>query len=341
MKMKQAVLVENGRIEFREVDRPTPGEGQVLMRVRAVGICGSDLHTFHGRHPFVHAPIVLGHEAAGEVEELGRGVDGFKKGDRVVMRPQRTCGVCAPCKKGRYNICEKLNVLGCLDTGASSEFFPVEASLLYKLPDGLDFGVGTVIEPLAVGIHAVRRGGDVKGMNVLVMGAGTIGNVTAQAAKGLGAKAVMITDVSDFKLEMARACGVDHAVNVRNRDLAKELKNAFGDDGIELILECSASEAAVNQAITIAPKGINIVLVGVFEDRPRVDLAGVQDREYSLIGTLMYTHADYVDALELLGRGKVFLDRIITHRFPFAKNQDAYAFINANRDAAQKVVVEL
>ncbi len=341
MKMKQAVLVEAGKIELREVAVPEPGPDQALIRVRAVGICGSDIHTFHGKHPFVHPPLVLGHEAAGDVVGLGKNVDSVAIGDKVVLRPQRTCGICRPCRRGRYNICEKLNVLGCLSDGASSEYYAVEASLLYKLPAGMEYGLGTTVEPLAVGVHAVRRGGDVAGANVLVIGAGTIGVVTALAAKCLGANAVMITDVSDFKLNMARQIGVDHIVNVKNADLRGELKRVFGNDEIEVIYECSASQSGIAQAVEIAPKGITIVVVGVFETAPRVDLAGVQDREYSLVGTLMYTHQDYVAAIQSIAENKVDLSKLITHRFPLEKNQEAYAFIDSNRDTVQKVVIDI
>lgn len=341
MKMKQAILVENEKIELREVEVPEPGEGQVLMRVRAVGICGSDIHTFHGKHPFVHPPIVLGHEAAGEIVSLGKGATSFSVGDKVIVRPQRVCGICRPCRRGRYNICEKLNVLGCLSDGASSEYFAVEEAILYKLPDGVDFAVGTLIEPLAVGVHAVRRSGDITDANVLVIGAGTIGLVTALAAKGLGAKAVMITDISDFKLKMAKECGIEHIVNVRQADLKQELKKAFGDDEIEVIYGCSASQAGISQAVELAPKGITIMAVGVFEDQPRVDMAGVQDREYSVIGTLMYTHEDYVDAIRLMTDAKMNLEKLITHRFPLEQNQEAYRCIDANRDTVQKVILDI
>lgn len=340
-KMRQVVLAAPEKFEERQVEIPKAGEGQVLLKIKAVGICGSDLHTYYGKHPFVHTPIVLGHEASGEVVEVGDGVTKLNVGDRVVIRPQRTCGVCRPCRQGRYNVCEKLNVLGCLDTGASSEYFNVEESICYKLPETCSFAVGSVIEPLAVGVHAVRRGGGAKGKNVLVTGAGTIGNVVAQAALGAGAKNVIITDVSEFKLELARKCGIGHAVNVKEQDLGSYVDEVLGDGQLDLILECSAVEGVLNQAIDIAPKGINIVVVGVFEDKPRVDMAAVQDREYSLIGTLMYTHEDYVEAIRLVKEEKADLEDLITNTFSFSEYAQAYKFIEENRNVTQKVVITL
>lgn len=339
--MKQVVLTAPELFEFKDVPIPKPQEGEALLKVKSIGICGSDIHTYYGKHPFVHPPIVLGHEVCGEIMDLNSKNSEFKVGDQVVIRPQRTCGTCRPCKNGRYNICDHLNVLGCLSTGAASEYFSVETSLLYKLPNHLSPDAGTILEPLAVGVHAIRRGGNAQGKNVLICGAGTIGNVTAQAAKALGAKAVMITDISDYKLNVAKECGIDYTVNVKHTSLKDAVNNCFGREEIDLILECSALESVLNQAIDIAPKGINIVIVGVFESVPKVDMAAVQDREYSLIGTLMYTHQDYKDAIDMAGNHLVHLEKLITRRFPFEQYPQAYKYIEANRDNTLKVIIQI
>ncbi len=341
MKMRQSVLISPGAFELRQVDKPSPQNHEVLIRVKAVGICGSDIHTYHGAHPFVHTPIVLGHEATGEVVELGADVDSLSIGDRVIMRPQRTCGKCRPCEEGRYNICKHLDVLGCLSTGASSDFFAADSDIFYKLPENLSYTSGILLEPLAVGIHALNRGGGAQGKNILVTGAGTIGLVTAQAAKAMGAASVMITDVSDFKLDMAKNCGIDHNVNVATTDLKSAVNSVFGEDILDMIVECSAVESAINQAIDIATKGTNIVVAGVFEGMPKTDLASVQDREYSLIGSLMYTHDDYVEAINMAGKGLVYLDKLITNIFTLEQNKEAFEYIDKNRDTVQKVIIEV
>ncbi len=337
--MKQAILVAPEQFEIREVEKPSPKKGEALLKVKAVGICGSDIHAYHGKHPFMSCPIVLGHEAAGEVVELGEGVTNVAIGDRVLMRPQDICGECPMCKSGRYNICKSLKVIGCQETGASSDYFAVDAELLYKLPDNVAYDVGTVVEPLAVGVHAVKRpNGGVKGKNVVVIGAGTIGNVVAQSAKGLGANKVMITDVSDFKLDMAKKCGIDIAVNVAKEDIFKVIEENYGVDGVDVVFECSANDGALNQALEYARKGTTIVIVGVFGNKATVNLANVQDREYDVIGTLMYLHEDYVDALRLVGEGTVDLETLITHRFPLEKVADAYQCIKENKDV-QKIIL--
>ncbi|MGI6070545.1 MAG: zinc-dependent alcohol dehydrogenase [Blautia sp.] len=340
MGMKQAVLTAPETFEIREVEKPVPQKGEALLKVKAVGICGSDIHAYYGKHPFMSCPIVLGHEATGEVVELGEGVDRVAIGDRVIMRPQDVCGECHMCKEGRYNICKSLKVLGCQETGASSDYYAVNADLLYKIPESLPYDVATVVEPLAVGVHAVKRPvGGVKGKNVVVIGAGTIGNVVAQSAKGLGAKKVMITDVSEFKLEMAKKCGVDITVNVAKEDIFKVIEENYGVDGVDVVFECSANDGALNQALEYARKGTTIVIVGVFGNKATVNMANVQDREYVLMGTLMYEHEDYVDALRLAGDGTVNLEALITQRFPLEKVADAYTCIKENKEGVQKVIL--
>jgi L-iditol 2-dehydrogenase len=339
--MKQVILREPRKFEILDSPKPVCGEKQALIRVRAVGICGSDIHAYYGKHPFISCPIVMGHEASGEIVELGADTSGLKIGDRVVLRPQRVCGTCYQCRSGHYNICNHLKVLGCQEAGASSEFYAADADLFYKIPDSADFKTGTLIEPLSVGVHAVKRGAPqgVEGKNVLVIGAGTIGNVTAQSARALGAKDVIITDVSEFKLGLAKKCGLENAVNVAKTDLGGYMTEKFGPDGADVIYECTASESGVNQALDLARKGVSIVIVGVYGSKVSVNMANVQDREYSLVGTLMYLHEDYVDAIRMLGGGKVDLETLITNEFPFEKSADAYAHIDANKDNVQKVIL--
>jgi L-iditol 2-dehydrogenase len=340
--MRQAVLTEPRKFQIREVDKPVPGEHEALIRVHAIGVCGTDIHAYHGRHPFISCPIVIGHEAAGEVVEAGSGVRDIKIGDRVVLRPQEYCGECLPCREGRYNICNALRVNGCQFTGASSDYYAMDAGLLYRLPDNVGYGAGTVIEPLAVGVHAVKRAAkDVTGKKVLVTGAGTIGNVVAQSAKAMGAKEVMITDIAPFKLEIARQCGIDHAVNVREQNLASAMKEKFGPDGADVAFECTAGEDVLNELLDISRKGITIAIVGVYGSKVSVNMANVQDREYSLVGTLMYRHEDYLDAIRFAERGAVDLNALISHEFSFNDIAGAYEAIDNNRDTMQKVIINV
>jgi L-iditol 2-dehydrogenase len=337
--MKQAVMTSPGQIEIRDVPVTEPGPGQVLVRMKRIGVCGSDIHVFHGKHPTTAYPVVQGHEVAGEVEKLGTGVRGFKPGEKVTIQPQVTCGTCYPCRHGDYHICDSLKVMGFQTTGAASELFAVDASKLLKLPAALSFEHGAMVEPVAVGVHALGRGGGVKDRRVLVLGAGPIGNLTAQVALGLGARDVMITDLVDSRLEVARSCGIPACVNTARTPLAEAVRERFGEDKADLILECVGAQQTIEQAVSTARKGTSIVVVGVFGDRPTVGMGTVQDNELSLIGTLMYREPDWKAAIELIGRGKVRLAPLITDRFAFSDYLKAYHHIEANRDRTMKVMI--
>lgn len=337
--MKQAVMTSPGKIEFRDVPVPALGAGQVLVRMKRIGVCGSDIHVFHGKHPYTSYPVVQGHEVSGVVEKLAQGVTGLSPGDPVTFQPQVTCGKCYPCTHGAYHICDSLKVMGFQTTGAASELFAVDAAKVLRLPPGMSLEHGAMMEPLAVAVHALGRGGGAAGKKVLVLGAGPIGNLVAQAARGSGAADVVLTDVSEVRLELARRCGIDAVVNPARAELGEAVRKRFGDSKADLILECVGAQKTIEQAVAVARKGTDIVVVGVFGDRPTVDLGLVQDRELRLIGTLMYREQDWRDAIALAAAGKVNLEPLITDRFPFERYLDAYHLIEANRDKAMKVMV--
>lgn len=339
--MKQAIMTSPGVIEFRDIDRPTIAPDEVLIQVKRIGVCGSDIHVYHGKHPYTSYPIVQGHELAALVAEVGSAVTGFAVGDKVVPMPQVVCGECYPCQHGMYHICESLKVMGFQTDGAGQEYFPIKADLLLHVPNDFSLDHAAMIEPIAVGVHAVRRAGDVTGKNVLVLGAGTIGNLTGQVAKGLGAKAVMITDISDFKLEKARACGFDYTVNTAKEDLNEAILQAFGPNRADLILECVGVQPTITQAVNYARKGTTIVIVGVFGEKPLVDLGLVQDRELSLIGTLMYQQTDYEKAIELATAGQLCLDELISTHFAFDDYLQAYHTIEDAKGEILKVMIDL
>jgi len=339
--MKQAVMTAPGKIEFREVDKPTPRDDEVLIRTKRIGVCGSDIHVFHGLHPYTKYPVVQGHEVSGVIAEVGPRVKGLVTGDKVVFVPQVTCGECYPCRHGMHHICDSLKVMGFQTDGAAQEYFPVKAEMVLKLPDSISLDQAAMIEPISVAVHAIRRGGDVKGLKVLILGAGTIGNLAAQVAGASGAVAVMVTDVSEYKLDKARQCGIQFVVNPQKEGLSGAILKYFGPDKADLILECVGVQDTITEAIASARKGSTIVVVGVFGKKPEVDLGLVQDRELSLIGTLMYNKADYERAIGLVVRRDIHLNELITHHFPFGRYLDAYHTIEAAQGKYMKVMVEL
>ncbi len=339
--MKQAVMTAPGVIEFRDVEVPTPQDNEVIMQTKRIGVCGSDIHVYHGLHPYTSYPVVQGHEVGGVVSAVGSGVQGLQVGDKITFMPQVTCGECYPCTHGMYHICELLKVMGFQTGGAAQEYFALPAENVIKLSDDFSLDQAAMIEPIAVCVHAVGRGGGAEGKRVLVLGAGTIGNLTAQVAKASGASAVMITDVSDYKLQKAQACGIDYTVNVAKEDLGEAILKHFGPDKADLILECVGVEPTITEGVKNARKGTTIVVVGVFGQKPKVDLGLVQDRELSLVGTLMYQKVDYERAIELIASGKMQLDQLVTHRFAFDHYLDAYHAIEAANGEYLKVMIEL
>jgi len=248
--MLQQVMTNPGEIIFREVPVPEVKENQVLVKIMNIGVCGSDIHVYHGKHPFTKYPVTQGHEVSGEIIELGKNVTEFHVGQKVTIEPQVYCGHCYPCRHGKYNLCEELKVMGFQTTGTASEYFAVDASKVTPIPEDMSYEEGAMIEPLAVAVHGVKQMGDVAGMNIAVLGAGPIGNLVAQAAKGMGAAKVMITDISDLRLEKASTivlvavfagmAEVDLAVaNDHELDIKSTMMYRHDDyiDGIRLVNE--------------------------------------------------------------------------------------------------------
>ena len=341
--MLQMTLTAPETITKGETQVPEPASGEVVVKIERSGICGSDIHAYYDKHPFISLPIVTGHEFSGTIAKLGEGVSQLAVGDRVTVMPQIYCDECLNCRSGRYNICMALKVIGCQTTGASQEMLAVDARLVIKLPDDMSFDVGAMLEPIAVGIHACKRASDggVEGKNVLVQGAGTIGNLAAQAAKALGAKSVMITDLIDPRLLIATECAIDHVVNVSKQDLSAEIEKQWGFDGADIIIECVGLQSAIDQAINIGRKGSDIIVAGVYGDYATVNMGLVQDKELNLIGTLMYTKEDWLDAIGFVKEKRITPEPLICKYFPLSALAEAFEFIEENKDIALKVLIKV
>ncbi len=339
--MIQQVMTAPGVIEFRDIPKPQPKAGEVLIRIMRIGVCGSDIHVYHGEHPFTSYPVTQGHEVSGEVVELGEGVEDLKIGQKVTIQPQVVCGECYPCRHGKYNLCEELKVMGFQTTGTASEFFAVERAKVTPLPDSMSFDEGAMIEPLAVAVHAINKFGDIKGMKVAVLGAGPIGILVAQTAKGMGAESVLITDVSDTRLAKAKECGIDYCVNTLHNDFGDAMVDAFGKDKADVIYDCAGNDITMGQAIKYARKGSTIILVAVFAKMATVDLAVLNDHELDLNTTMMYRNEDYIKAIELVEEGKVQLKPLMSAHFAFKDYLEAYKYIDANRETTMKVLIDI
>ena len=342
--MRQVVLTAPEKLEFREVADLTPAdlkENEILLNVKRIGICGSEIHSYHGEHPATFYPVVQGHEYSAKVVAVGSGVTKVKAGDNAVARPQLVCGECAPCRRGQYNVCEKLRVQAFQADGAAQDYFIVPEDRIVKMPEGMSLDYGAMIEPAAVGAHATLRAGDLRGKNVVVSGAGAIGNLVAQFALSRGAKRVLITDVSDLRLEVARKCGIADTLNVTKTPLKEGVKEIFGDEGFQVGFEVAGVESSIRSLMECIEKGCTIVIVAVFAKDPALSMFYLGEHELSLVGTMMYRHEDYEYAVKAVSEGSINLEPLISNRFSFEEFDDAYKFIAENRTTSMKVIIDL
>ena len=339
--MRQAVMMAPGTITFRDVASPVVGAEQVRIRVQRIGVCGSDIHVFHGKHPFVTYPLIQGHEYAGVIEALGPGVTGLAVGDKVTATPQEVCGICSPCRRGQYNACEKLKVRGFQAPGCAQDLFVTEVDKIVKLPADFAPDQGAFVEPVAVAAHSTGRAGDLRGKNVVVAGAGTIGNVVAQACKTRGAAKVLITDVSDFRLDVARQVGITDTCNVTKEPLAEAVRRVFGTDGFDVAVEVSGAEASLSSLVAQIGKGGTLLIVGVFGEKPRVDMSVVCEHELTVMGSMMYRHEDWVQAVAWMASGAVQTAPLVSRHFPFEQYPQAYAFIEREGERSMKVMIDV
>lgn len=340
--MRQAILVEPKHIEFKEVAEPKAADltaHQVLVNIKRIGICGSEIHSYHGLHPATFYPVVQGHEYSGVVMAVGSEVTVCKPGDHITARPQLVCGKCNPCKRGQYNVCEHLRVQAFQADGAAQDFFVVDDDRVAKLPEGMSLDYGAMIEPSAVGAHASNRT-DVKGKNVVVSGAGTIGNLIAQFCIARGAKNVLITDVSDLRLAKARKCGIKHTLNITKKTLKEAAQELFGEEGYQVGFEVAGVEVSIRSLMETIEKGSDIVVVAVFAKDPALSMFYLGEHELRLIGSMMYRHEDYLTAIDYVNKGIVNLKPLVSNRFAFEEYDDAYKFIDTHRETSMKVLID-
>ncbi len=338
--MKAVRLTAPKQVQLVEIPVPEPGPGEVVIAVEQRGICGSDIHAYHGHHPFVHPPVVLGHEFAGRIAQLGPGVDGFSEGQRVTVEPSLVCGECYNCKTGRYNICDNLRVVGCTTDGGFADFVAVPVAKTVPIPENMTMAQGAMVEPLAVAYHALRIAEFEPGMRVAIFGAGTIGLCTLLALREQGAAdRVVVTDVLDQKLEMASDLGAGLVLRGDAED-AVDKARAFLGWRADVVFDCVTNKASTAQAIALADKGGRVIVEGVPAGEVLVPLHLVQDREIELRGTLMYLREDYEAAIDAISGGRVDVDALITDRFPLDRVVDAFERIAAAPAEVVKVQIE-
>ena len=339
--MHANILHGGSDLRYETVPDPTPAPNEAIVRVHACSICGSDVHAFHGKHPRLTFPRILGHEFAGEIVAVGRELAGFRIGDRVCCDIDFACGTCGPCREGRGNICETLRTMGFDRDGAYAEYAAVPSFNLYKLPGNVSYDQASAIQVLGISYHAVEhRMKPRPGQKVAVIGAGPIGLGAALIAQERGAD-VTITDVLDYRLTKARALGLGKTINARDGDMRARALEATGGRGFDKVIECvgGLQERTVTDAVAMVKRGGQITIVGTFpENKATIPIAYIKDREIDLNFSRGNFQA-FAPCLELVATCRIDPDRYISHRFPLTRAADALRLLEARDVEAHKIVL--
>mgnify|MGYP005822167823 CR=1 FL=1 len=344
-KMKTAVMLGIGEMGFEERDIPQVKDDEVLVKLEYVGICGSDLHYYEtgaiGDY-VVEPPFVLGHEPGGIVVEVGKNVTHLKAGDRVALEPGKTCGHCEFCKTGRYNLCPDVVFFATPPVdGVFQEYVAHEADLCFKLPNNVSTLEGALIEPLAVGFHAAIQGDAHLGQKAVVMGAGCIGLVSMMALKARGVSEVYVVDIMEKRLKKALELGADGVINGAEENVEQKIRQITDGRGVDLVIETAGTEITTRQAISIAKKGSNIVLVGYSKSgEMTLPMSLVLDKELTFKTVFRYRHI-YPMAIEAVAQGKVNLKGIVTDIFDLDDVQKAMDYSVNNKTNIVKAVIRV
>ncbi len=339
--MKAAILHGGGDLRFETVTDPAPGPGEAVVRVHACSICGSDLHAFHGKHPRLTFPRILGHEFAGDIVALGKGMEKFRVGERVCCDIDFACGECGPCREGRSNICERLRTMGFDRDGAYAEYAVVPDFNLYSLPESVSYDQAAAVQVLGISYHAVAdRVRPKAGEKIAVIGAGPIGLGAALIARLAGAE-VTITDILDYRLAKARELGIASALNANGADMRERALALTAGRGFDKVIECvgGLQERTVTDAVGMVKRGGRVTVVGTFpENKATIPIAYIKDREIDLNFSRGNFRA-FAPCLELVGSGKIDPDRYISHRVPLARAEAALRLLEARDVEAHKIVL--
>lgn len=343
--MKTAVMTDIKKVRIEEREKPVPKEGEVLVKVEYVGICGSDLHYYEsGRigNFIVEPPFVLGHEAGGTVVEVGSGVSHLKVGDRVALEPGKTCGHCEHCKAGKYNLCEDVIFFATPPVdGVFQEYVAHEAGLCFKLPDNVSTLEGALVEPLSVGLHAAMQGGAHIGQTAVVTGAGCIGLVSLLALKAMGVSRVIVVDVIEKRLQKAKELGADYVINGKEQDTVAEIKRLTEGKGCDLSIETAGTQITASQLIQASKKGATIVFVGYSASGEMTLPIGMAlDKELTFKTVFRYRNI-YPMAIEAIAAGKIRIKDIVTDYFELDDIQHAMDACVENKAEIVKGVIRI
>jgi L-iditol 2-dehydrogenase len=340
--MKVLLLSQYQHLEIADLPEPTPGPGEVLVRVAACGICGSDVHGYDGSSGRRIPPIVMGHEAAGRIAAVGAGVKEFAVGDRITFDSTVYCGACSPCRRGEVNLCDNRQVLGvsCSDyrrAGAFAEYVVVPSRIVYRLPDNLSFTEAAMLEAVAVAVHAVRLAQVSPSSTALVLGAGMIGLLVAQALRVAGCSRVLVADIDRSRLKLAQNVGATAAL-ISGADLVAQVLQLSGGAGVDVAVEAVGRNETVGAATESVRKGGTVVLVGNISSEVTLPLQKVVTRQIRLQGSCA-SAGEYPQAMELLATGAIQVKPLITAVAPLHDGPQWFERLHAGEPNLMKVVL--
>lgn len=337
--MRAARIEKPHSIHVVQMENPAaPGPGQVLMKVKMTGICGSDVHIFQGENPFATYPRVFGHEFAGEVAAVGADVTSVKAGDHIIGEPIEYCGQCYACRHGSPNVCSKLKVMGVHIEGGCREYLLLDEKKAHKIDATVPWHVAVLTEPMTIGLQATGRGGVMSGDVVLIMGSGTIGLMNLIAAKSKGAVCIM-TDIIPEKLEYAKKLGADHVINVMEENLEERLAQ-LTEEGPNVVLDCVCNKKSLEQAVDLVSPAGRVVELGFAPITSDLSHVTMMKKEVSVLGTRLQA-GKFPGAVALIEKNRDLLDDFVTQRYSIDEVQDAFDFAINRAKEVRKVVVEL
>jgi L-iditol 2-dehydrogenase len=342
--MKALLLEEYRKLTITDMPQPKVGDHDVLVQIKACGICGSDIHGFDGSSGRRIPPLIMGHEAAGVVTDTGSAVTQVKKGDRVTFDSMLSCGNCYFCGRNEMNLCENRRVLGvsCEDYrqhGCFAEYAVVPEHIIYPMPDNLSFEHAAMIEPVSVAVHAVKRTPISKGDTAAVIGAGMIGLLVVQALKAAGCFKVIAVDLADEKLKLAQELGADFGINPKSTDTVQAIQDATDGRGADITMEVVGATATVKSAIESTRKGGHVTLVGNLAPEVGFPLQSVVTREITIYGSCA-SNGEYPECIDLLARGIIKVDSLISAKVPLEEGADWFDRLYAAEAGLMKVILQ-
>ncbi len=339
--MKALRFLAPYQLKVEEVPTPKPAAGECLLRVRACGICGSDPHGYTGKTGRRIPPLTMGHEFSAEVAELGEGVTKFQVGDGVIVQPINFCGECENCRQGLTMLCLNKKFFGVLDTdGAMAEYVSVPEKLLYRLPEGTSYYHGALTEPYAVTYGAYKKAGGLKDQIVLIIGAGTIGDCMLQLVLLDKPKMVIMADLSDSRLKMAKELGATHTINTGKVDALEEIRKLTGGHMADVSFECCGVEPTANlsvQALKIAGRAY---WIGMNQKEMTLNMQDVVCSARSVFGSFNYTHQEFGEVVDIIGSGRMASDKLISKVISLEEAPQAFDDLLSKPDELLKIIID-